>query len=103
MARGEGRIYPRGKRGILHIDISRHKKRHYASSGSTSMAVAVRLKLKMIRALESGEKVGREIDRLRLGDMLDTVVNDHQINDRRSTSRDRSLRANLVNHLAPTC
>ncbi len=98
MARGEGRIYKRGARGILYVDISRHGKRHEVSSRSTSMAVAVRLKLKMIRALESGERVGREIDRLRLGDMLNTVVNDHVLNDRRADRRDRSLRVNLVTH-----
>lgn len=106
--RGMGRVYRRRWRDkstglwregkIWWLDYSHRGRRQQESSHTTSHADAVRLLRKRIKAVESGERTGRSIDRVTLGELLDMVKARHVNDECRSLNRDKSLSENLLAH-----
>ncbi len=94
--RGMGHIYQRGE--IYWIQFSVRGTRHFESSHSNKRADAVRLLKRRIGDVQAGKQVGNQIDKITLGELLDRVVDDYVVNERRSVDRVKVARANLVNY-----
>jgi len=84
-ARGLGRVYKRNN--IWWIQMSVHGHRHFESSHSTEKKFADQLLKKRIAEFGVGRPVGAQVDKIKLGALLDGVVNDYVNNNRRSLRR----------------
>ena len=87
----QGRIYRHSKNGKLSgpfwIDYSFRGKRHRESSGSTKVADAKRLLRKRLEEMGRGRLVGPREERLMFEDLLKTIEQDYQVNERSSARR----------------
>jgi integrase len=109
-ARGEGRLFRpsyKGKDGrvrrsrvwwLQFTDPSRPKGRQQVreSSQSTRRTEAARLLQRRLELIRQGRPAGPDVDRVTLGELLDGLVTEYQVNARRSLLRVQQVIAHLV-------
>jgi len=81
-ARGLGRIFQRG--AVWWVQYSFRGRQHRESSDSTTRAKAVNLLKRRLAEMGQGRLVGPQAERLTFADLMRMVVEDYQINARRS-------------------
>lgn len=82
-SRGLGRVFQRGS--VWWVQYSFRGEQHRESSHSTVRARAVNLLKRRLAEMGHGRLVGPQAERLTFGDLVRMVVDDYQINDRKSS------------------
>jgi site-specific recombinase XerD len=85
--RGLGLVYRRPRSACWWIQYSRAGVRHRESSGSENRSDAVKLLKQRIADIVSGKPVGSSVERTKLSDLAQILVNDYVANERRSLRR----------------
>ncbi len=92
--RGMGCVYKRGN--IYWIKYSHRRKAHLESSHSDKEADAKRLLKKRLGEMEGGGFIGPSADKVTLRELLEGLVNDYQVNARRSTEKAKRSKRHLL-------
>lgn len=80
--RGLGRVFQRGDRWWIQYSWRGHQ--HRESAGSTNRAKAVSLLKHRLAEMGQGRLIGSQAERLTWGAMKQMVLDDHQLNGRKS-------------------
>jgi integrase len=95
-SRGLGRVFRRGR--VWWIQYSFRGHQHRESTHSTNRAKAVSLLKRRLAEMGQGRLVGPQAERLTFGDMMRMVVEDYEINARKSTPPIKRLAAYFSVH-----
>jgi integrase len=91
--RGAGNVYLRGSTWWIYYSFRGRLVRE--SSGSDKRSVATKLLRKRLAEMGTGQLVGPDADRTTIEDLATLVVNDYQLNGRRSTKTAKEALARL--------
>jgi hypothetical protein len=96
--RGLGTIFQRGN--IWWIQYAHRGKIHRESSRSDKRADATRLLKRRLGEIGQGRFVGPAGDRVSFENLMEMLVEDYKVNDRKSMQRTRTSRLHLEEHFA---
>ena len=98
-ARREGRIFPRGKRGILWVAWYADGNEHRESTGSADYRIAERKLREKLAAKDKGELHVPRSGRVTLGEILDGLRDHHETRGTKSWKRLEQCARHLREHL----